>query len=167
MKKKIQGTCEWWGKPARVICTITDERGYISITADIIPYRCRTPHCCGCCHNEVAKAFPKLRKFLWLHLKSTKTFTDDYYIENTLYHLMNGNIAHVQETLHLTDAEMFEICAFVNYGLHKIPHKGYDGVYYTASDNTKEVFAKGIEKYNIPQRCKDAVQEFYKFVETL
>lgn len=166
MKKVLNGTLRnfmWYGydKPARITCTITDEDGYISITADIIPYRCRTPHICGCCHAEVGKAFPWLKKYLWLHGKYVDSGLDTYQFENGLYNLMNGKADYFQYTCHLTDAEMLDITALVEYGLHKCKRWGF----YTADDNTKEVFKKNIEKYHIPQRALNAMQEFYKVLE--
>lgn len=163
MKKVLKGTTEYCGAPARITCIVTDENGYISITGEIIPYRCRTVHACGCLHDEICKAFPKLRKYIGLHLCGING-EYPHYIANSLYFFMNNEPENAKNTLRFcTESELKELQNLVLDGLHRTK-KSYG---YTYNENTLHVYTKALEKYNIPERAKESIKEFYTFLDTL
>lgn len=162
MKKILNGSYIEHGKRNRVTCTITDERGYISITGEVTPYRCRTPHICGCVHDYIAKAFPQLRPWLSLHLTNADG-SQSWWYENALYHLANNDTDAAQACLKCTDAEIRELDALVRYGLHKEHHSwGYN-----VEGQGKELFAKAVANMGIQERNKQAYDNFLAFCETL
>ena len=165
MKKIINGKTDYCGKTARIYCTITDNDGYISITGDVIPYRCKTAHLMGCIHDEIAKAFPKLKKYLWLHLVKLDGSVI-YEVENTLFNLINGNIEAAKNCLGCaTDEELQKLDSLATYGIHKKTNHGCDGVWFSASKDGEELFAKEVEKLGLKQRRLAAIKEFYAFLE--
>lgn len=162
MKKILNGSYIEHGKRNRVTCTITDERGYISITGEVTPYRCRTPHICGCVHDHIAKAFPQLRPYLHLHL-TNKDGSRAFWCENALYYLANNDTPAARYCLNCTDAEMRELDALVRYGLHKEHHSwGYN-----VEGQGKELFAKAVANMGLQERNKQAYNNFLSFCETL
>lgn len=169
MKKVIWGKCQYNGKPARIYCTLRDTDGYISITGGIIPYRCRTEYCCGCIHAEISKAFPKLRKYLWLHLIPKDGGVNP--IENTLYALANDNENEARMYLHCTEEELREISAFARYGLCRrkawYSYSEKKQIYTIDGKDSKRIFADFLKKFKFEERRKQAIKEFYEFVDTL
>lgn len=49
---------------------------------------------CGCIHDEIIKYFPELAKYIKWHLTSADG--PMHYIENTMYHLKQGNLEVAQ-----------------------------------------------------------------------
>ncbi len=166
MKKVIRRKYNYCGKPARIVCKITDKDGYISITGEVTPYRCRTPHLCGCIHGEIAKAFPKIEKYLWLHLVNLDGSVM-YEAENTLYHLINDNVNAARLTLGCaTEEELRELDALATYGIHKTRHKSFKGSdWFTADNDGKELFKKAVDKLNLKSRRLAAISDFCEFLE--
>ena len=164
MKKTLSGHVDYCGSRSRIKCTITDENGYISITGEITPYRCRTPHCFGCIHDEIAEAFPKLKPWLWLHLKNPDG-SESWWLENALYHLANGNEETAQNILHCSDAEMLELSALVRYGLHK--HYSELFKHYSCDEDAQRVFNNYVAKMGLQQNIANAYNNFIEFVNTL
>lgn len=162
MKKFLNGTVRYNGKPARIIAKITDERGYISITADLIPYRCKTVHACGCLHDEIIRAFPKLRPYIWLHLYNLDG-TKSYQVENSLYHLFNNDIDGARNELNCTDQEIRDLAALAEFGLHKT-RKSYG---YTYDKNALSVYENAVNKLNLVRRHKAQINRFYKLLADL
>lgn len=163
MKKVLKGKVNYCGKPGRITCTITDENGYISITGGIIPYRCKTEHAGGCIHEYICKAFPKLKKYIGLHLCGLDG-KPMHYVANSLYFFMNNEPENAKNTLRFcTESELKELQNLVLYGLHRTK-RSYG---YTYDENTLNVYTKALEKYNIPERAKESIKEFYAFLDTL
>lgn len=164
MLKYLHGHVDYCGSRARIKCKITDKDGYIAITGEIIPYKCRTPHCFGRIHEYIAKAFPKLKPWLWLHLKNSDG-SESWWLENALYHIANGNEEAAQNILRCTDAEMFELSALVRYGLHKEYH-AYSK-YYSCGKDAQRVFNSYIERMGLQTKIANAYKDFLEFVNTL
>lgn len=163
INKTLQAVTTYEGKPARIACTVTNKNGYISITGELIPYRCRTPHHCGCIHEEIIKTFPKLRPFLWLHLTN-----DDgsriHEVENSLYMIANDDEEAAQILLHCTDNEIRELSALVHNGLHRSPtpwnYKGCKG-YEIKGEDSRRIYAAKLESFNLRARRLKAINELY------
>lgn len=164
MKKILNGYISYKtpGRKDRITCVITNENGYISITGEIKPYRCKNTYACGYLHKEIAEAFPRLRPYLWLHLYNMDG-TQTFEIENSLFYLLNGEDEAARNCLNCSDGEFAALKSLVTYGLHKT-RKSYGYIY---NENTLAVYAAAVKKYNIQERHKMAVNEFLKFVDTL
>lgn len=65
--------------------SIGDGKPYFAITGSIIAKRYRNPYACGCLHEEILKAWPKLKFFVDLHLSSQYGFPT-YMFENGWFH---------------------------------------------------------------------------------
>lgn len=170
MKKILNGKTLYYGKPARIKATITDENGYISITGELTPYRCRTAHVFGCIHEEIEKAFPALKPYIWLHLVNLDGSVM-HEIANTLYFLANDDTKAAQKHLHCTDDEILRLSAFVRYGLHRektVYNYGETGekAYHITGDGV-QLFEKELKKYNFASRRKAAINNFYNVLNTL
>lgn len=170
MKKILNGTTKYNGKPARIKATITDENGYISITGEITPHRCRKPHAFGCVHEEIAKAFPKLQPFMWLHLVNLDGSVM-HEVANTLYFLANDDTEAAQKHLHCTDEEILRLSAFVRYGLHRektVFNYGETGkkAYHVTGDGV-QLFERELKKYGFTAKRKAAIIKFYRLLNTL
>lgn len=167
MKKIFNATMNYNGKPARIACTVTDKDGYISITGELTPYRCRTPHVCGCIHEEISKAFPKLRPFLWLHCVNLDGSVT-YEIENSLYMIANDDEKAAQSVLHCTDDEILELSALVHNGLHRSPtwwgYKDNRQGYEVKGEDSRRVYAEKLESFNLRARRLQAIGDFYEFL---
>lgn len=154
---------EWEG-----ICTfsavVTDERGYLAITGEVIPPRCKTPQACGCCHDKIAEAFPMLRKLLPFHLADLKSGFSSYAIENSCHCLLNGERDVAQSLLHATDAEMQELEALCTYGLCVTR---WCNSFNQITGQSKEVYANTIHKMGIPQRVEKEMAELMQYIATL
>jgi len=80
-----------------------------SITADIYEAGRRGDKniiACGCVHNEIAYAFPALAPFTKWHLCSTDGPL--YYLQNTLFHVENGELDNARNTAIWPDAPSLE-----------------------------------------------------------
>ena len=158
MKKILNGVVNYNGKPARIAAKITDVSGYVSITAEIIPYRCKTVHVCGCLHNEICEAFPQLRPFMWLHMVHTDGSIGNEGADG-LHYLVNGYEAAARRLLCCcSDREFMELSALVRYGLHK--SKTAWGSYTVDGDGLK-IYEKLLNSYNLPARRLNAIKDFY------
>lgn len=163
MKKILRSTVNYYGKPARIAATVTDERGYISITADLIPYRCKTVHACGCMHDEIYRAFPKLRPFIWLHLVNVDGSVT-YEIENSLYHFANGDDQAAGRVLGCcSDKEINDLSALVNFGLHKTKKFGF----YSVDGDGRQVYENAVNKLNLRARRLHALKDLYGVLSSL
>ena len=163
MKKILRSTVNYYGKPARIAATVTDERGYISITADLIPYRCKTVHACGCMHDEIYRAFPKLRPFMWLHLVNVDGSVT-YEIENSLYHFANGDDQAAGRVLGCcSDKEINDLSALVNFGLHKSKKFGF----YSVDADGRQVYENAVNKLNLRARRLHALKDLYGVLSSL
>lgn len=168
MKKVFNSTTTYNGKPARIACTVTDKDGYISITGELTPYRCRTPHVAGCCHDEISKAFPKLRPFLWLHLVNLDGSVM-HELENSLYMIANDDEKAAQSVLHCTDDEINELSALVHNGLHRSPtwwsykdgQKGYE----IKGEDSRKIYADHLAALHLQERRRAALADFYAMLE--
>ena len=163
MKKILHGTFLLDGETARINRTIRDVDGYVSITAEIYPYRCGTPRIAGCCHEYIVKAFPKLKKYINLHLNDCETALPMHCYSNALYWIVNGQSEHAKESLQLTDRELMELQALAEYGLHK-KHNSW-GI--SCDKQAEEIFANECRKMGVETRLRKQMDEFYKYVETL
>lgn len=164
MKKILNGVVNYNGKPGRIQATITDVNGYISITGEIKPYRCKTVHACGCLHDEIYKAFPALRPFLWLHLVNLDGSVP-FEVENSLFYLANNENEKALNMLHCTPAELSELSALVTFGLHH--QKLSWGMYYTVSEDGQKVYARTLAKLNLQSRRLNAIKDFYGVLNSL
>lgn len=164
MKKILNSMVDYNGKPAKIKCTIEDINGYISITGEITPYRCRTPHCCGCIHDEIYKAFPALRPFLWLHLVNLDGSVS-YEVENSLYMLANDDETAAQKMLHCTDDEIRELSALVRYGLQRSrtwwSYKDKKPGYEIKGADSRKVYTNYLNKLGLVRRRLNAIKDFY------
>ena len=163
MKKILRSTFLLYGQRARIICVIQDIDGYISITGSVFPYKCKTAHFCGCCHEYIVKAFPKLKKYINLHLNDCKTALPMHCYSNALYHLMNGKPEYTKDSLQLTDRELLELQALVNYGLHK----SYKYGIWCCDQQAQDLFANTCRKMGIEDRLRKQMADFYDYVNTL
>lgn len=166
MKKTLKGVTNYCGKPARITCKITDERGYISITGELTPYRCRTPYVCGCMHNEIVKVFPELRPFIWLHLVNISDGSVSREIASSLFMLANDDEKAAQNMLHCTDNELRELSALVHYGLHR-SHAWYrydndKKAYEVNGADSVRIYTARLESFGLRARRLQAIKEFYK-----
>lgn len=167
MKKELKGKVMYNNRLSRIICNITDERGYISITAEIYPPHCKNAHACGTLVEEISEAFPKLKPYLRLHcLRFNNVDMENalYYIDNNLNNGESG-LEYVKNSWALTDKETATLNAFCNFAIHK-----------TLSPFTKkykrdkmavDMFTKEVERLGIIERNNKQMEEFKKFVETL
>lgn len=160
MKKIFNGSMLLDGKRARVKAVVTDENGYISITGEVTPYKCRTPHICGCCHEEIAKAFPKLRKFLPLHLVDIYTNLPMHAYRNASYFIVNGKYESAKSILNATNEQMAELVALVNYGLHKKTRFGVRSL----DESAQELFDTWCEKLGIRNNLTNLMNELYNYI---
>jgi len=163
MKKILTGAFLLNGKKARIVCTLRDTDGYISITGCVFPYRCKTAHIAGCCHEEIVKAFPKLKKFINLHLNDCETGLPMHCYSNALFHLVNGKSEYTKEMLQLTDRELLELSALAEYGLHK-KHNSW-GV--SCDKQAEELFSNTCRKMGVETRLRKQMEEFYKYCDTI
>ena len=166
MKKILKGKVIYYGQPARITAKITDVDGYISITGEIIPYRCKTVHCCGCLHDYIVEAFQGLRPFIWLHLVNLDGSVM-HEVENSLYMLANDDIEAAKVMLHATDAEIQDLYNLVYYGLHREKtwwgYKDNKTGYHVKGDGVR-VYAAQLAKLNLKERRLRAIDEFYKYL---
>lgn len=171
MKKVLFGTVDYCGKPAKIKCYITDNDGYLSITADIIPYRCRTPHCCGCCHDEIQKAFPELKPFIWLHLVDVKDGSVMHEVANSLYMLANDDEKAAQSVLNCTDEEIRELSALVHYGLTRTKtwwgYKDKKPGYEIKGEDNRRVYENALNKLNLRARRLNALNDLYSVLSRM
>lgn len=87
-----------------------------SITADIRrKNKCGTygEYMGGCCHNEVAKHFPELAKFISLHL-CNHYGAPMYPVENGTYHIKNSDKSVAIEYLRISDKEYSKLSEAVD-----------------------------------------------------
>jgi len=97
---------------------------------------------CGCIHEEIAKYFPELKKFISLHLCNYDG-TPMYAIANGFYFLKEGMFATLQETFRCTEDEI------------EILKKAADETY----------FKYLINELHLPVRWKNEADEAVKFLE--
>lgn len=67
----------------------------------------------GCCHNEVAKHFPELAKFISLHL-CNHYGAPMYQVENGTYHIKNSDKSVAIEYLRISDKEYSKLSEAVD-----------------------------------------------------
>jgi len=162
--KVLTARTTYAGKPARIACTVTNKDGYISITGELTPYRCRTPHAAGCIHEEIEKAFPKLRPFIWLHLANLDGSVM-HEIENSLYMIANDDEKAAQNVLHCTDDEINELSALVHNGLHRSPtwwsYKDGQKGYQIKGEDSRRIYAEKLESLNLRARRLAAINDLY------
>jgi hypothetical protein len=164
MKKELKGKVMYDNKLSRIVCHITDESGYVSITAEIYPPHCKYPYACGILKEYIAKAFPMLEPYLRLHgMKFNK-----YDLETALFCIdnnVNGGLEYVKNTWALTDKETATLNAFCNFAIHK----SYSPLWkqYKRDQMAQDMFAKEVERLGIVERNLKQITEFKKFVETL
>lgn len=82
-----------------------------SVTADIRrKNKCGTygEYMGGCCHNEVAKHFPELAKFISLHL-CNHYGAPMYPVENGIYHVRRSGMSVAMEYLRISEQECVEL----------------------------------------------------------
>ena len=87
-----------------------------SVTADIRRNnKCGTygEYMGGCCHNEVAKHFPELAKFISLHL-CNHYGAPMYPVENGTYHIKNSDKSVAIEYLRISDKEYSKLSEAVD-----------------------------------------------------
>lgn len=87
-----------------------------SVTADIRrKNKCGTygEYMGGCCHNEVAKHFPELAKFISLHL-CNHYGAPMYPVENGTYHIKNSDKSVAIEYLRISDKEYSKLSEAVD-----------------------------------------------------
>ena len=167
MKKELKGKVMYDNKLSRIVCHITDERGYVSITAEIYPPHCKYPHSFGILKEYIAKAFPMLKPYLRLHgMKFNKYDLENalYYIDNNLNNGESG-LEYVKNTWALTDKETATLNAFCNFAIYK----SYSPLckQYRRDKMAQDMFAKEVERLGIVKRNLKQITEFKKFVETL
>jgi hypothetical protein len=167
MKKELKGKVMYNNRLSRIICHITDERGYISITAGIYPPHCKNAHAWGTLVEEISEAFPKLKPYLRLHcLKFGKTDMETalYLIDNNCANGESG-LEYVKNAWGLTDKETATLNAFCNFAIHKT----YSPLWkqYERDKMAVDMFAKEVERLGIIERNNKQMEEFKKFVETL
>ena len=78
------------GYTGQIKATVTTERGYFSITAEIgTPNQLKSGNfqAGGCLHEDIAKKFPKLRPLIPLHLSNVETGAPMHAEENGFYWL--------------------------------------------------------------------------------
>lgn len=91
-----------------------------SVTADIRrKNKCGTygEYMGGCCHNEVAKHFPELAKFISLHL-CNHYGAPMYPVENGTYHIKNSDKSVAIEYLRISDKEYSKLSEAVDDELY-------------------------------------------------
>lgn len=87
-----------------------------SVTADIRQknkYGTYGEYMGGCCHNEVAKHFPELAKFISLHL-CNHYGAPMYPVENGTYHIKNSDKSVAIEYLRISDKEYSKLSEAVD-----------------------------------------------------
>ena len=136
--KVLTARTTYAGKPARIACTVTNKDGYISITGELTPYRCRTPHAASCIHEE---------------------------IENSLYMIANDDEKAAQNVLHCTDDEINELSALVHNGLHRSPtwwsYKDGQKGYQIKGEDSRRIYAEKLESLNLRARRLAAINDLY------
>ena len=71
----------------------------------------------GCCHEEIAKHFPELKKFIQLHLCSHGG-EPMYPVENGIFHIINSAPSVAMEYLRITPAEFLELSKYLDEKLY-------------------------------------------------
>lgn len=170
MKKKLFSKIDYCGRPGRIVCEVTNEGGYISITGEIIPYRCRTAHICGCIHKEIEAAFPDLAPFMWLHLVNVDGSVM-HEVSNSLYFLANDDVTRAKNYLHASDDEINGLYNFVclNLKRSKMSWK-YDDInaaYSITDENDIKAYTGMLEKLNLRSRRINAINDFYGVLSRL
>ena len=167
MKKELKGKVMYYNRLSRIICHITDESGYISITASIYPPHCKNAYACGTLEEEISVAFPKLKPYLRLHCLTFNNVD----MENALYLIDNNRtngesgLEYVKNAWALTDKETATLNAFCNFAIHKTLSPFTKK--YTRDKMAVDMFAKEVERLGIIERNNKQIEEFKKFVETL
>ena len=167
MKKQLKGRVMYGNRLSRITCYITDERGYISITAGIYPPHCKNAHAWGPLVEEISEAFPKLKPYLRLHMLTFNKLD----MENALYHIDNNlnngesGLEYVKNAWTLTDKETATLNAFCNFAIHKTLSPFTKK--YKRDKTAVDMFAKEVERLGIIERNNKQIEEFKKFVETL
>lgn len=117
-----------------------------SITCDIYEVR-RNGHRelvgGGCCHEEIAKHFPEVKKFIPLHLCGYEG-EPMYPVENGIYYIVNSAPAVAMEYLRITDEEFIELSKYLDEKLY---------------------FKYLLYKLGIVERWKKEADEFIAFLE--
>lgn len=164
MKKSFNSKVYYNGKPARITATVTDENGYISITGEIIPYRCKTVHAAGCLHEYIYMAFPKLRPFIWLHLVNLDG-TIMYEVENSLYMLANDDVTAAQSVLGCSDDEIDKLYNLVRFGLHRSKtswgYRDHLTGYQISDENSVQTYTAALNKLGLRSRRLHAINDLY------